>query len=128
MSHEHSHGPGQSHSHSHSHGPPQQAQQQQQIQVAPPDPVVQAMIDAQFTPAPLKLSGKDGHLAVCPVHELEKCRDCGVDYEQTNRISKLLFSNPGLLCPPPPAMVSKNLSAAITAVKDEGNVSVSFIS
>jgi translocation protein SEC72 len=98
----------------------------QQIQVAPPDPAMLAMIDAQFSEVPLKLSGKDDHVAVCPGHGLEKCRECGVDFVKMNRIAKLLFTNPALLCPPPPGMISKNLSVAITGVKDEGNVSGSF--
>ncbi|KAJ7623755.1 hypothetical protein FB45DRAFT_926660 [Roridomyces roridus] len=112
MSHGHTHGPGENHNHS--HGPPQQP--------APPpvDPILQAQIDADFIPANLGLS-PDNNFALCSAHSLEKCTDCGVDYTNMNRLSKLLVQNPTLLCPPPSNVVSQKLSQIVTTTKDEGN-------
>ncbi|KAJ6606992.1 hypothetical protein B0H10DRAFT_1819139 [Mycena sp. CBHHK59/15] len=112
MSHSHTHAPGETHSHS--HGPPQP--------VAQPaaDPALQALIDADFIPTPLALS-PDNNFALCAVHSLEKCTDCGCDYVNLNRLSKLLVANPGLLCPPPANVISQKLSQLVTSTKDEGN-------
>jgi len=38
-----------------------------------------------------------------------------------NRLSKLLITNPNLLCPPPPNVVSQKLSQVIITTKEEGN-------
>ncbi|KAJ7498014.1 hypothetical protein B0H11DRAFT_2276148 [Mycena galericulata] len=112
MSHSHTHAPGETHSHS--HGPPQPAPQP----VA--DPALQALIDADFIPAALALS-PDNNLALCAAHSLEKCTECGIDYVNMNRLSKLLVGNPGLLCPPPANVISQKLTQIITTTKDEGN-------
>lgn len=113
----HTHAPGETHSHS--HGPPQQ-QQQQQI-VVNTDPALQALIDQDFTEVPI-VFGEETYIALCGPHSLEKCTSCNVDFINMNRLSKLLATNPNLLCPPPPQMVSKSLSVAVTNTKDEGNV------
>ncbi|KAJ7483190.1 hypothetical protein FB451DRAFT_1393327 [Mycena latifolia] len=112
MSHSHTHAPGETHSHS--HGPPQQAPQ------PTTDPALQALIDADFVPAPLTLS-PDNNLALCAAHSLEKCTDCGVDYVNMNRLSRLLVANPTLLCPPPSSIASGKLTQMVTSTKDEGN-------
>ncbi|OBZ73703.1 hypothetical protein A0H81_05969 [Grifola frondosa] len=76
----------------HSHGPqPQQAQ----MVMRPPDPVMQALIEESF--------------------------QCDVDFTGLNRLAKFLVSSPALRCPPPPQIANKNLSAAITNTKEEGN-------
>ncbi|KAJ6568275.1 hypothetical protein DFH09DRAFT_983121 [Mycena vulgaris] len=113
MSHSHTHAPGETHSHS--HGPPQPAPQ------PAVDPALQALIDADFIPTALTIS-PDTHLALCAAHSLEKCTDCGVDYVNLNRLSKLLAGNPTLLCPPPSNVgVSQKLTQLVTSTKDEGN-------
>lgn len=124
MSHEHSHGPGQP-THSHGPAPPtqQQPQQQQQTMVMrPPDPVMQAVIEASFRPVDLALGPPENATALCGKHKLEKCDDCGVDYRNLNRLSRILVANPNLRCPPPPQVVSQNLSTAINNTKEQGNV------
>ncbi|KAF7309437.1 Kinase-like protein [Mycena indigotica] len=111
MSHSHTHAPGETHSHS--HGPPQQPPQ------PTVDPKLQALIDADFQPVALNL--QDSVLALCGSHSLEKCTECGVDYVNLNRMSRLLAQNPTVPFPPPPQMVTKNLSTMVTSTKDEGN-------
>ncbi|RDX48134.1 hypothetical protein OH76DRAFT_1329777, partial [Lentinus brumalis] len=59
--------------------------------------------------------------ALCGKHKLEKCDDCGVDYRNLNRLSRILVANPNLRCPPPPQVVSQNLSTAINNTKEQGN-------
>ncbi|CAK5267448.1 unnamed protein product [Mycena citricolor] len=118
MSHSHTHAPGETHSHS--HGPPQQQQQQQMPPPPPIDPQLQAMIDADFQQVDVALSA-DNHSALCGAHSLEKCADCGVDYVNMNRLSRILAVNPNLLCPPPANVVSQKLSQMVTQTKDEGN-------
>ncbi|KAJ7065384.1 hypothetical protein C8F01DRAFT_1053490 [Mycena amicta] len=108
----HTHAPGETHSHS--HGPPQPAPPQPTV-----DPKLQALIDADFQPVALNL--QDNVLALCAVHSFEKCSDCGVDYVNMNRMSRLLAQNPTILCPPPPQVVTKNLTTMVTSTKDEGN-------
>jgi len=110
----HTHGPGETHSHSHSHSPPQTPAS------PPPDPALQALIDAEFNAISLAVS-QDGHAAHCAEHSLEKCPECDVDFVLLNRLAKIFVQNPNLLCPPPANMISKNLSTAITNMKDEGN-------
>ena len=126
MSHTHSHAPGQP---THSHGPPPPTPQQQQQQVKqvlpPPDPVMQAVIEASFVPVDVALGPPENAAALCQAHSLEKCSECDVDYSSLNRISKLLLMNPNLRCPPPAQMVTQKLSQAVTAMKEEGNVSAS---
>jgi translocation protein SEC72 len=117
MSHSHTHAPGEVHDHS--HGPPQQ---QQQIISQPPDPALQALIDADFRPVHLTVGPPNESQVLCPKHSLEKCADCDVDFISLNRLSKLLTANPTLMCPPPPNVVSQKLSQVITTTKEEGNV------
>ena len=119
MSQSHTHGPGEVHNHS--HGPPQQPQQT-------PDPVLQARIEADFRPVDLTVDAPNESHALCAKHSLEKCADCGLDFVNLNRLSKLLITNPNLLCPPPPNVVSQKLSQVITTTKEEGNVSVFILS
>ncbi|KAF7371054.1 Translocation protein sec72 [Mycena sanguinolenta] len=113
MSHGHTHAPGETHNHS--HGPPQPAPQPSV------DPALQALIDADFVPTQIALSA-DNSVALCVPHKLEKCADCGVDYVNLNRLSKILVGNPTLLCPPPPSVISQKLTQMVTQTKDEGNV------
>ena len=108
-----------SHSHNgeecHGHGEPPQ--------MAPPplDPRAQEIIDADFVPVNLALA--DPNVAVCAPHKLEKCDDCNVDFVNTNRLSRILAANPGLLCPPPNNVISQQLSQIVQRTKDQGNVS-----
>jgi translocation protein SEC72 len=111
----HSHAPGESCSHGHSHGQPQQAPQAQ------PDPAIQALIEQDFKPVNLSLTAESTQV-VCGPHGLDKCTDCDVDFVGLNRLAKLLATNPTFLCPPPPNVVSKELSQAVIRSKDEGNV------
>ncbi|KAJ3507599.1 hypothetical protein NLJ89_g6214 [Agrocybe chaxingu] len=101
MSHTHTHAPGEEHSHSHSHGP-QSPQSPQSPGMPPIDPALQALIDQTL-------------------HKLEKCDDCGVDFVNTNRLSRILVSNPTLLCPPPANVISQKLTQVVTSTKEEGN-------
>jgi len=119
MSHSHSHAPGDP---SHSHGP-QQPQQPQQAVMPSPDPALLALIDQDFHPVPLAL-GSDGVSAVCEPHKLEKCDNCNLDFDITNRLTRLLAINPNLACPPPSNVVSQKLTQLVTTAKDEGNVSL----
>ncbi|PBK99012.1 hypothetical protein ARMGADRAFT_1007642 [Armillaria gallica] len=114
MSHSHTHAPGETHSHS--HAPPQQ---QQRPIPPPPDPVLQALIDAQFSPVDLTVT--DANLLLCPPHSLPVCADCDVDYSKTNFLSRLLTQNPNIKVPPPGQVVNKQLSAAVTSIKEDGN-------
>ncbi|TFK68732.1 TPR-like protein [Pluteus cervinus] len=118
MSHSHSHAPGENHSHS--HAPPQQQQQQQPIP-PPPDPALQALIDADFHAIDLA-TDPNSQIALCGKHSSEKCTECGVDYINLNRLSRLLVNNPNLRCPPPSNVVSQQLTQAINNTKNEGNV------
>ncbi|KAL1940787.1 hypothetical protein VTO73DRAFT_7828 [Trametes versicolor] len=119
MSHSHTHAPGESHNHSHGPQPPQQ--QQQTMVMRPPDPLMQAVIEESFRPVDLALGPPENASALCGKHKQEKCVDCNVDYRALNRLSRLLVANPNLRCPPPPQVVSQNLSQAINNTKDEGN-------
>lgn len=118
MSQSHSHGPGQP---SHTHGPTPPPQQQQQAVMRPPDPVMQALIEASFVPVDVGIA-QDNFSLLCTTHSKEKCADCDVDYAFLNRISKTLLMNPAARCPPPPNAVNPKLSQAVEAVKNEGNV------
>jgi len=115
MSHSHSHAPGEEHCHS--HGP----QSPQSPGMSVPDPALQARIDQDFVPCPLVL-GSESTIALCADHKLEKCDTCDVDFVITNRLSRLLVSNPTLLCPPPSNVVSQKLSQMVQSTKDDGNV------
>ncbi|KAI0272455.1 hypothetical protein BC834DRAFT_948766 [Gloeopeniophorella convolvens] len=104
--------------------PPQQQQamqaQVQQQMLPRPDPVMQAVIEADFRPVDLALDPTNVN-ALCAAHSLEKCDDCDVDYVQLNRLSKVLAANPTLLCPPPPNVVNQKLSQMVNQTKEEGN-------
>ncbi|KAH9004607.1 hypothetical protein EDB86DRAFT_3099148 [Lactarius hatsudake] len=105
--------------------PPQPQQQPMQAQVPQqilprPDPVMQAVIEADFRPVDLTLDSTNV-AALCAVHSREKCDECDVDYTQLNRLSKVLAANPTLLCPPPPNVVNQKLSQIINQTKEEGN-------
>lgn len=113
----HSHGPGQP---MHSHGPAQ-PQQQQQMVAPSVDPVLQAIIDQDFIPTPLKTDAEN-NIALCEAHSLEKCEKCDLDFVNVNYLSRLLVANPNLRCPPPANVQSGNITQAVTSVKDEGNV------
>ncbi|OSD04872.1 hypothetical protein PYCCODRAFT_79426 [Trametes coccinea BRFM310] len=132
MSHSHSHAPGQPHNHSHGpqpgQQPPQQPQQPQAtMAMRPPDPLMQAVIEESFRPVALALGPPDNAAALCAAHKLEKCADCAEDFRALNRLSRLLVANPNLRCPPPPQVVSQNLSQAISNTKDEGNVRSRYV-
>ncbi|KAF8654646.1 hypothetical protein AX16_003499 [Volvariella volvacea WC 439] len=118
MSHSHTHAPGESHSHSHSHAPPQQ--QQPQLIPPPPDPALQALIEQDFQKVDLT-TDPNAHVALCGPHSLEKCAECGIDYVNLNRLSRLLVANPNLRCPPPSNVVSQQLTQAVNSTKEEGN-------
>jgi translocation protein SEC72 len=124
MSQSHTHAPGEVHNHS--HGPPE-PQQQQQVTLQAPDPALQAIIEADFRPVDLTVGAPNDSFAYCP-HSAEKCSECGLDFINLNRLSKLLTANPTLLCPPPPNVISQKLSTVITTTKEEGNVRVSIYS
>ena len=83
---------------------------------------LRALIEESFRPVNMALGPPDNATALCGKHQQEKCADCGVDYRSLNRLSRILVANPNLRCPPPPQVVSQNLSAAISNTKDEGNV------
>lgn len=105
--------------HAHPHPP----QMQRPPQALPqPDPIMQARIEADFKPVDLTVGGPSAAFAFCNSHKLEKCKECNVDFMALNRISKILFTNPALRCPPPPNVVQQKLSQAVTNMKDEGNV------
>ncbi|KAI0794118.1 hypothetical protein C8Q74DRAFT_1194717 [Fomes fomentarius] len=82
---------------------------------------MQALIEESFRPVNLSLGPPDNATVLCGKHQQEKCADCGVDYRSLNRLSRILVANPNLRCPPPPQVVSQNLSTAIANTKDEGN-------
>jgi translocation protein SEC72 len=121
MSHGHTHGPGEDHSHS--HGPPQGQgpQPPQQMVAPPPDPVMQAVIDASFRPVDLAVQEA---FVFCNAHKLEKCEECDVDYGSLNRLTRLLVQNPNLRCPPPAKVVNPQMGQVINNMKEEGNVSL----
>jgi len=97
------------------------AQPQVMVQ-PPPDPVLQAVIDADFKPVNLKLGGPDNTFVLSGANSEEVDEDNGLDFTRMNRLSKLLSANPNLRCPPPPTVVSQKLSHVINGTKEEGNV------
>lgn len=86
----------------------------------PPDPVLQAVIDADFKPVNLKLGGPDGTFVLSGANSEEVDEES--DFTRLNKLTKLLATNPNLRCPPPPTVVSQKLSQVINVTKDEGNV------
>ncbi|KAH9857257.1 hypothetical protein C2E23DRAFT_720945 [Lenzites betulinus] len=82
---------------------------------------MQAVIEESFRPVDLAFGPPENAVLLCGKHKLEKCADCDEDHRALNRLSRLLVANPNLRCPPPPQVVSQNLSQAINNTKDEGN-------
>jgi translocation protein SEC72 len=102
--------------------PTQSMQPQMQEQLLPrPDPVMQAVIEADFRTVDLTLDSTDVS-ALCASHSREKCDECDIDYVQLNRLSKVLTANPKLPFPPPPNVVNQKLSQIVNQTKEEGNV------
>lgn len=100
--------------------------QPQMIVQPPPDPVLQAVIDADFKPMNLKLGGPDGTFVLSGANSEEVDEENGLDFTRLNRLSKLLATNPNLRCPPPPTVISQKLSQVINGTKEEGNVRLSL--
>ncbi|KIK62070.1 hypothetical protein GYMLUDRAFT_165447 [Collybiopsis luxurians FD-317 M1] len=88
--------------------------------IPPPDPALQAVIEADFRPVSLTVA-PDNVTLLCEPHKLEKCSSCDLDYVNLNRLAKILAANPNLKAPPPGNVVSKNLSQAVNNTKEEGN-------
>ncbi|KAF8328452.1 uncharacterized protein EI90DRAFT_3065405 [Cantharellus anzutake] len=114
------------HAHPNPQQQPQQSQQHpqaQQMQVSPPEPAVQAAIDAQFRPVNLKLGADDGKaIALCASHGREVCGDCGLDFTMLNQTSRVLQSLPSEMpVPPPPHVVHPQRSPLVQKAKEEGN-------
>ena len=99
---------------------PMQAQTQEQM-LPRPDPVMQAVIEADFRPIDLTLDSTNA-TAHCASHSREKCDECDVDYVQLNRLSKVLTANPKLPFPPPPNVINQKLSQIVNQTMEEGNV------
>jgi translocation protein SEC72 len=97
------------------------AQPQMMVQSLP-DPLLQAVIDADFKPINLKLGGPDGNLVLSGGNSEEVDAENGLDFTRLNKLTKLLGTNPNLRCPPPPAVISQQLSQVINRAKEEGNV------
>ncbi|KAL1684177.1 hypothetical protein EV122DRAFT_257179 [Schizophyllum commune] len=85
------------------------------------DPALLEALDATFEPQPIAFHAQEPYMVLCPEHKLEKCAACDVDYAHLNRLSRLLAKNPNLRCPPPPQVMSRELQAAVTGLKEEGN-------
>lgn len=99
---------------------PTPAQMQEQM-LPRPDPVMQAVIEADFRPIDLTMDSTHT-TALCASHSREKCDECDVDYVQLNRLSKVLTANPKLPFPPPPNVINQKLSQIVNQTKEEGNV------
>jgi translocation protein SEC72 len=97
-----------------------QAQMQQQL-LPRPDPVMQAVIEADFRSVNLTLDSTNVSVTCAP-HSREKCDECDADFTHLNRLSKVLSANPNFLCPPPPHVVNQKLSQIVNQTKEEGNV------
>src|SRR5882757_9773883 len=102
------------------------AQPQMMVQ-PPPDPVLQAVIDADFKPVNLRFGGPDGIFVLSGANSEEVDEENGLDFARLNRLSKLLATNPNLRCPPPPSVISSKLSQVINGTKEEGNVCLSLL-
>ncbi|KAI9508172.1 hypothetical protein F5148DRAFT_1367964 [Russula earlei] len=92
----------------------------QQQHLPRPDPVMQAVIEADFRPVDLTLDSANVS-ALCSSHSREKCDECDVDFVQLNRLSKVLTAHPKLPFPPPPHVVNQKLSQIVNQTKEEGN-------
>ena len=102
------------------------AQPQVMVQ-SPPDPLLQAVIDADFKPINLKLGGPDGNFVLSGGNSEEADEESGLDFTRLNKLTKLLGTNPNLRCPPPPTVISQKLSQVINGTKEEGNVCLSVL-
>jgi len=93
------------------------------MQVNPPDPAVQAAIDAQFRPVKLKIGVDDGKsIAVCAPHGREVCEDCKLDFFAMNQTARVLQSLPSeMRVPPPPKIVHPQRTPLVQKAKEEGN-------
>ncbi|KZV69267.1 hypothetical protein PENSPDRAFT_581118 [Peniophora sp. CONT] len=98
-----------------------QAARQQAANLPKPDPRLQAAIEASYVPVDIELTEPSNSNVKCTPHKLEKCDDCGLDFVDLNRIAKIFVSNPNLRCPPPPNVITKQLSDVINKTKEEGN-------
>jgi translocation protein SEC72 len=109
----------------HSHGPAPPQQQQQQQQMPAPDPAILAAIDATFKEVPFKLGPPNDSQIFCPVHSLEKCTDCNIDFTSVNQLAKLIATIPAEVGVPPPAQLAGPQRAQlVTKMKEEGNVRI----
>jgi len=106
----------------------QQGQQQAQPQPPPPraDPVMQAIIDADYKPVSLQFGEPENSTVLCKPHAREVCTDCKLDFSALNQLTKSLINRPELAFPPPPQIVHPGRSMAVTKTKDEGNVRVAW--
>jgi translocation protein SEC72 len=95
---------------------------QPQMVQPPPDPVFQAIIDADFKPVNLKLGGPDNISVLSGANSEEVDEENDLDFTRLNKLSKLLATNANLRCPPPPTVVSQKLSQVINGTKEDGNV------
>ncbi|GBE86540.1 Translocation protein [Sparassis crispa] len=89
--------------------------------IRPPDPVMEALIEASISSVDIALGPPDNTTALCGKHSLEKCVECDADYVSLNRLSRILLAHSTLRCPPPPQIVTQKLTMAITNIKEEGN-------
>lgn len=93
----------------------------------PPDPIIQAAIDADFHPVDIKFGPPENFVVLSGVNSSEKDLENNLDFTGLNRLTKLLVTNPNIRCPPPPNVVSQKLSGAINNTKEEGNVRASLM-
>jgi hypothetical protein len=96
---------------------------QQRIMIPPPDPNVQALIEADFKPVDLSLTAPNDTRVVCGPHSLEKCDSCYVDFMELNRLTRALTQTK-FNVPPPPNIRDPNLVNIINRAKEEGNVHI----
>ena len=98
--------------------------QQQYVAPPPPDPKMQALIEADYKPVDMKLGPPNNSQALCAPHGQEKCEKCGVDFTSLNSLARIFVQNPTLVVPPPPQIVQQQRSQAVTKTKEDGNVRV----
>jgi translocation protein SEC72 len=88
----------------------------------PPDPIIQAVIDADFHAVNIKFGPPDNTVVLSADTNQDKDAKNDLDFTGLNRLTKILVTNPNIRCPPPPNVVSQKLSGAINNTKEEGNV------
>jgi translocation protein SEC72 len=122
--------------HGHSHGPSQIQHvapgqvPQQQIQ-PPPDPVLEAAIEADFKPVSFEFADHDGRKnsqALCNEHKLQMCQKCGIDWQPLNALAAMFSGAPPDAILPPPSVIQPARTQAVNKTKEEGNVSDTNIS